>query len=97
MYNGNCSRFILVSRAPSSQDWADEEPLTFPYGCKPDKDGGFQGYELPGVERLQPKKKPGGQGLSARDKQHTRRLLKLRSVSERVSGRAKIPVSFACF
>lgn len=62
----------------------DEEPLTFPKGSKLYKDNGYQGYEPPGVESLQPKKKPRGKDLSARDKQRNRRISKLRIVVEHV-------------
>lgn len=67
----------------------DEERLTFPKGSKLYKDNGYQGYEPPGVETEQPKKKPRGKELSARDKQRNRRISKLRIVVEHVIGGVK--------
>jgi hypothetical protein len=67
----------------------DEEQLTFPKGSKLYKDNGYQGYEPPGVETEQPKKKPRGKELSGRDKQRNRRISKLRIVVEHVIGGVK--------
>ena len=67
----------------------DEEHLTFPTGSTVYQDTGFQGYDPDGVESVQPKKKPRGQDLSARDKQRNRRISKLRIVVEHVIGGVK--------
>jgi hypothetical protein len=62
----------------------DEEQPTFPQGSTLYQDTGFQGYEPAGVKTVQPKKKPRGQELSARDKQRNRRISKVRIVVEHV-------------
>jgi len=62
----------------------DEEQPSFPEGSKLYQDTGYQGYAPPGVEIVQPKKKPRDRDLSARDKQRNRRISKLRIVVEHV-------------
>jgi DDE superfamily endonuclease/Helix-turn-helix of DDE superfamily endonuclease len=62
----------------------DQEQPTFPSNSILYKDTGFQGYEPAGVETHQPKKKPRGQELSAKDKKRNRRISKVRIVAEHV-------------
>jgi hypothetical protein len=62
----------------------DEEQPAFPPDSTLYQDTGFQGYAPAGVKTAQPKKKPRGQELSARDKQRNRRISKVRIVVEHV-------------
>jgi hypothetical protein len=62
----------------------DEEQPTFPSGSMLYQDAGFQGYEPAGVKTVQPKKKPRGRELSAKNKQRNRRISKVRVVVEHV-------------
>ncbi len=50
----------------------EEEHPTFPPDISLYKDSGFQGYEPPGVQTYQPKKKPRGQELSDEDREQNR-------------------------
>lgn len=63
---------------------ADEEQPTYPEGSTLYKDTGFQGYEPAGVKTVQPKKKPRGGELSAKDKERNRRISKVRVIVEHV-------------
>lgn len=63
---------------------ADEEQPTCPEGSTLYKDTGFQGYEPADVKTVQPKKKPRGGELSAKDKERNRRISKVRVVVEHV-------------
>ena len=67
----------------------DEEQPTFPSGSTLYKDAGFQGYEPVGVKTFQPKKKPRGRDLSAKDKQRNHRISQVRVVVEHVIAGAK--------
>jgi hypothetical protein len=62
----------------------DEEQPTYPEGSTLYKDTGFQGYEPAGVKTVQPKKKPRGKKLSAKDKKRNRRISRVRIVVEHV-------------
>jgi len=62
----------------------DEEQPTFPPGSTVYQDTGFQGYTPTGVIVVQPKKKPRGRGLSAKDKRRHRQISKVRIVAEHV-------------
>jgi hypothetical protein len=62
----------------------DEEQPTFPPGSRLYQDTGFQGYAPAGVKTWQPKKKPRGQDLSARDKRRNHRISQVRIVVEHV-------------
>ncbi len=63
---------------------ADEESPTFPEGAVLFKDTGFQGYEPPGVETYQPKKKPKGGELTAREKESNSLISAIRIVIEHI-------------
>lgn len=62
----------------------DEEALTFPADVSLYKDTGFQGYEPPGVQTYQPKKKPRGQELSDEDRAQNHLISKVRIIAEHV-------------
>jgi len=47
---------------------ADEATITYPVKATLDKDPGFQGYEPPGVQTRQPKKKPKNKELSVAER-----------------------------
>jgi len=62
----------------------DEEQPTFPEESTLYKDTGFQGYEPPGLNIQQPKKKPRGRELSEEDKQRNALISKVRVIVEHV-------------
>jgi hypothetical protein len=69
---------------------ADEERFDYPAGSVLWKDTGFQGYEPPGVQTRQPKKKPRKQPLSEEDKASNREISQERIGVEHSIGGVKI-------
>ena len=57
---------------------ADEQDIVFPPGSKLWKDTGFQGYEPPQTETLQPRKKPKGKDLTADQKTENAQIARQR-------------------
>lgn len=68
---------------------ANEAAYTLPEGCILIQDTGFQGFILPGVVILQPKKKPRSKELSPEDKALNRLISQLRIRVEHVIGGVK--------
>lgn len=68
---------------------ADEAELTLPQGSALYQDTGFQGFALEGVTILQPKKKPRGGELTAEDKEHNRKISRVRIRVEHAIGGVK--------
>ena len=69
---------------------ADETGFRFPAGSKLWKDSGFQGYEPPGVETFQPRKKLQGRELTAEEKEQNRAISRVRIRVEHAIGGAKV-------
>ena len=65
---------------------ADQTPYPLPKGSRLSQDSGFQGFSLPDVAILQPKKKPKGQALSDLDKSLNRWHASLRIRIEHAIG-----------
>jgi hypothetical protein len=57
---------------------ADEAKYTLPVGSFSDQDAGFQGFNLPGVQIMQPKKKLRNGTLTPQEKEENRRLSSVR-------------------
>jgi len=53
---------------------ADEARYTLPTGRMLDQDAGLQGFKLPGVQIMQPKKKPRNGTLTLQEKEENRRI-----------------------
>ena len=68
---------------------ADECAYQLPAGSRLAQDTGFQGFTVPEVRILQPKKKPRGKELSALDKLCNQWLAKLRTRAEHAIGGVK--------
>jgi hypothetical protein len=68
---------------------ADEAELSLPQGSALYQDTGFQGFALEGVTVLQPKKKPRGAELTAEDKEHNRKISRVRIRVEHAIGGVK--------
>jgi hypothetical protein len=68
---------------------ADEAELSLPQGSALYQDTGFQGFALEGVTILQPKKKPRGAELTAEDKEHNRKISRVRIRVEHAIGGVK--------
>jgi hypothetical protein len=68
---------------------ADESPLTLPQDSRLYQDTGFQGFTLPGVTILQPKKKPRGGQLTAEEKERNREIARVRIRVEHAIGGVK--------
>lgn len=69
---------------------ADEQAIDFPEGSRLGKDTGFQGYEPPGVNTYQPKKKPRGRDLTEEERAENRRLSSERIAVEHSIGGVKV-------
>jgi hypothetical protein len=54
-----------------------------------DQDAGFQGFNLPGVQIMQPKKKPRNETLMLQEKEENRRISSIRVRIEHVIGDIK--------
>ena len=63
---------------------ADEAAIAYPVNATLDKDTGFQGYEPPGVQTRQPKKKPKKKELSAAERALNRLFSGVRVVVEHI-------------
>ena len=61
---------------------AEHEQIHFPRQSVVHKDTGFQGYEPPVKQTLQPKKKPRGKELTPSEKRNNRKLSRMRVVVE---------------
>ena len=68
---------------------ADEARYTLPTGRMLDQDAGFQGFSLPGVQIMQPKKKPRNGTLTPQEKEENRRISSVRVRIEHVIGNIK--------
>jgi hypothetical protein len=68
---------------------ADEAQLSLPEGSYLYQDTGFQGYSLPGVTILQPKKKPRGGELTAKETDENRQISRIRILVEHAIGGSK--------
>lgn len=68
---------------------SDEAAFGLPDGSQLCQDTGFQGFRLPGVTILQPKKKPRGKELTAEEKARNRVLARLRIRVEHAIGGVK--------
>ena len=68
---------------------ADEARYTLPTGRMLDQDAGFQGFSLPGVQIMQPKKKPRNGTLTPQEKEENRRISTVRVRIEHVIGNIK--------
>jgi hypothetical protein len=69
---------------------ADEQAYVFPQGSQLYQDTGFQGYKPPGIEVIQPKKKPKGGCLTADEKQRNREISSIRARVEHSIGGVKV-------
>ena len=68
---------------------ADEARYTLPTGRMLDQDAGLQGFKLPGVQIMQPKKKPRNGTLTLQEKEENRRISSIRVHIEHVIGDIK--------
>ena len=68
---------------------ADEARYTLPTGSILDQDAGFHGFKLPGVQIMQPKKKPRNGTLTPQEKEENRRISSIRVHIEHVIGDIK--------
>jgi hypothetical protein len=68
---------------------ADESPVTLPPDSRLYQDTGFQGFALPGVTILQPKKKPRGGHLTVEEKERNREIARVRIRVEHAIGGVK--------
>lgn len=68
---------------------ADEADYTLPPGSVLYQDTGFQGFSLPDVTLVQPKKKPRGMSLTDGEKAENRRISSIRIRIEHVIGSVK--------
>lgn len=68
---------------------ADETRLALPDGSSLCQDTGFQGFSLPNVTIIQPKKKPRGKELTPAEKESNRQISRLRIRVEHAIGGAK--------
>ena len=68
---------------------ADEARYTLPTGSILYQDAGFQGFRLPGVQIMQPKKKPRNGTLTPQEKEENRRISSVRVRIEHVIGDIK--------
>ena len=68
---------------------ADEARYTLPTGSMLYQDAGFQGFNLPGVQIMQPKKKPRNETLTPQKKEENRRISSIRVRIEHVIGDIK--------
>jgi hypothetical protein len=68
---------------------ADEARYTLPTGSILDQDAGFHGIKLPGVQIMQPKKKPRNGTLTPQEKEENRRISSVRVRIEHVIGDIK--------
>jgi hypothetical protein len=69
---------------------ADEAQYRLPEGSVLGQDSGFQGFTLPGVTILQPKKKPKGGTLSAEEKADNQWISHIRVLVEHSIGGVKV-------
>lgn len=68
---------------------ADESSLTLPQDSRLYQDTGLQGFALPGVTILQPKKKPRGGHLTVEEKERNREIARIRIRVEHAIGGVK--------
>ena len=68
---------------------ADEARYTLPTGSILYQDAGCQGFHLPGVQIMQPKKKPRNETLMLQEKEENRRISSIRVRIEHVIGDIK--------
>ncbi len=68
---------------------ADEARYTLPTASILYQDAGFQGFNLPGVQIMQPKKKPRNGTLTPQEKEENRRISSVRVHIEHVIGDIK--------
>lgn len=68
---------------------ADETELALPDGSRLCQDTGFQGFGLPNVTMIQPKKKPRGKELTVEEKENNRQISRLRIRVEHAIGGVK--------
>ena len=69
---------------------ADEAQYSLPEGSVLGQDSGFQGFTLPGVTILQPKKKPKGGTLSAEERADNQWISHIRVLVEHSIGGVKV-------
>jgi hypothetical protein len=84
--------YLSETYAGSVHDKAicDQEMTQWPTCLKLHQDTGFQGHQPPGVQIIQPKKKPRGNELSANETQDNKEKSRFRVVVEHAIGRVKI-------
>jgi hypothetical protein len=68
---------------------ADEARYTLPTGRMLDQDAGLQGFKLPGVQIMQPKKKPRNGTLTLQEKEENWRISSIRVHIEHIIGDIK--------
>jgi len=68
---------------------ADEARYTLPTGSILDQYAGFHGFKLPGVQIMQPKKKPRNGTLTPQEKEENRRISSIRVHIDHVIGDIK--------
>jgi hypothetical protein len=68
---------------------ADETGLVLPEGSSLCQDTGFQGFALPNITMIQPKKKPHGKELTPEEKESIRQISRLRIRVEHAIGGVK--------
>jgi len=84
--------FLSATYAGKAHDKriADEAEYMLPEGSILAQDSGFQGFSLPGVITLQPKKKPKGGTLSADEKADNQWISHIRVLVEHSIGGVKV-------
>lgn len=68
---------------------ADARGYSLPRGSHLYQDSGFQGFRLPGINSIQPKKKPKGRLLTVAEKQNNRNISSIRIRVEHAMGGIK--------
>ena len=68
---------------------ADTTVYSLPSGSYLYQDSGFQGFRLPGINIIQPKKKPKGRALTVEEKENNRNISSIRIRVEHVIGGIK--------
>ena len=85
--SASCTWDQRVQAACTTKKLADESGLTYPPDALVVKDTGFQGYEPPGCDTLQPKKKPRGRELHPIQKTINQLISRVRvSVEHAIAG-----------
>jgi hypothetical protein len=68
---------------------AELEGYTLPAGSSPFEDKGFQGFLLPGIRIVQPKRRPSGGELTPPEQATNRRIASIRWWSETLQNRER--------